>query len=150
MFKFNLKIGMILLAVLLVSIYFLYAKTGWQTKPALSPAQIKLQAELAKMGDRCLDFSERAVANDVPIVEFQMLLRLAKKTNVIEQCMTDNGYKQNPAWLTYARPVATINAAKNKISISEALTSLSRADMQLFAPVANRPDYWLKNQQKSN
>ncbi len=148
MFKFNLKIVMILLAVLALSIYFLYAKNGLQTKPALSPAQIKLQAELVKMGDRCLDFGERAVANDVPIVEFQMLVRLAKKTNVIEQCMTDNGYKQNPAWLTYAQPVATVNAAKNKISISEALTNLSRADMQIFAPAANRPDYWLKNPAK--
>ena len=148
MFKFNIKIGMILLAVLALGFYFLYAKNGLQTKPALSPAQIKLQAELAKMGDRCLDFGERAVANDVPIVEFQMLVRLAKKTHVIEQCMTDNGYKQNPAWLTYAQPVATVNAAKNKISISEALTSLSRADMQIFAPGANRPDYWLKNPAK--
>ena len=148
MFKFNLKFGMILLAILALSIYFLYAKNGLQTKTALSPAQLKLQAELAKMGDRCLDFGERAVANDVPIVEFQMLVRLAKKTNVIEQCMTENGYKQNPAWLAYAQPVATINAAKNKISISEALTSLSRADMQVFAPMANRPDYWLKIQSK--
>ena len=148
MFKFNLKIGMILLAVFALSIYFLYAKNGLQTKPALSPAQIKLQAELTKMGDRCLDFGERAVANDVPIVEFQMLVRLAKKTNVIEQCMTDNGYKQNPAWLTYAQPLATVNAAKNKISVSEALTNLSRADMQIFVTVANRPDYWLKNPAK--
>ena len=148
MFKFNLKFGMILLAVLALSIYFIYAKNGLQTKPALSPAQIKLQAELTKMGDRCLDFGERAVANDVPIVEFQMLVRLAKKTNVIEQCMTDNGYKQNPAWLTYAQPLATVNAAKNKISVSEALTNLSRADMQIFVTVANRPDYWLKNPAK--
>ena len=148
MFKFNLKFGMILLAVLALSIYFLYAKNGLQTKPTLSPAQIKLQAELTKMGDRCLDFGERAVANDVPIVEFQMLVRLAKKTNVIEQCMTDNGYKQNPAWLTYAQPLATVNAAKNKISVSEALTNLSRADMQIFVTVANRPDYWLKNPAK--
>ena len=148
MFKFNLKIGMILLAILAVSVYFLHAKNGLQTKPALSPAQMQLQAELAKMGDRCLDFGERAVANDVPIVEFQMLVRLAKKTNVIEQCMTDNGYKQNPAWLAYAQPVANTNAANNKISISEALTNLSRADMQIFTPVANRPDYWLKNPTK--
>lgn len=145
MFKFNLKIGMIILTVLAVSIYFLYAKNGLQTKPALSPAQMQLQAELAKMGDRCLDFGERAVANDVPIIEFQMLVRLAKKTNVIERCMTDNGYKQNPAWLKYAQPIATENATKNKTSTSEALTSLSRADMQLFAPDENRPDYWVKN-----
>lgn len=150
MFKFNLKVGMIVLAVLAVSIYFLYAKNSLQTKPAFSPAQIKLQAELAKMGDRCLDFGERAVANDVPIIEFQMLVRLAKKTNVIERCMTDNGYIQNPAWLKYAQPIATDNAAKNKTSVSEALTSLSRADMQIFAPDEKRPDYWQKINQNAH
>lgn len=121
-------------------LYFFYNKSASDPTPSLSPAQ----AQLAKMGDRCLDFGERAVASDVPIIEFQMLVRLAKKTNVIERCMTDNGYKQNPAWLKYAQPIANDNAAKNKISVSEALTSLSRADMQIFTPVANRPDYWVK------
>ena len=141
MLKLNPKISMILFAIIAAILYFSYDKSASEPKPSLSPAQ----EQLAKMGDRCLDFGERAVASDVPIIEFQMLVRLAKKTNVIERCMTDNGYKQNPAWLKYAQPIATDNAAKNKISVSEALTSLSRADMQIFTPVANRPDYWVKN-----
>ncbi len=141
MLKLNPKISMILFAIVAAILYFLYDKSASEPKPSLSPAQ----EQLAKMGDKCLDFGERAVASDVPIIEFQMLVRLAKKTNVIERCMTDNGYKQNSAWLKYAQPIATDNAAKNKISFSEALTSLSRADMQIFTPVANRPDYWVKN-----
>lgn len=141
MSKLNLKTSMILLVIVAAIIYFVYGQLGLQPAASLSPAQV----ELAKMGDKCLDFGERAVAGDVPIIEFQMLVRLAKKTNVIERCMTDNGYKQNPAWLQYAQPVATDNAAKNKISTSEALTSLSRTDMQVFTPIADRPDYWLKN-----
>ena len=140
MLKLNPKISMILFAIIAAILYFSYDKSASEPKPSLSPAQ----EQLAKMGDRCLDFGERAVASDVPIIEFQMLVRLAKKTNVIERCMTDNGYKQNSAWLKYAQPIATDNAAKNKISVSEALTSLSRADMQIFTPVANRPDYWVK------
>ncbi len=141
MLKLNLKISMILLAVIAAIVYFVYGQSGPKPAASLSPAQ----EQLVKMGDRCLDFGERAVANDVPIIEFQMLVRLAKKTNVIERCMTDNGYKQNPAWLKYAQPIATENATKNKTSTSEALTSLSRADMQIFAPDENRPDYWVKN-----
>lgn len=132
---------MIFLAVIVAIIYFVYGQSGLKPAASLSPAQ----EQLAKMGDRCLDFGERAVANDVPIIEFQMLVRLAKKTNVIERCMTDNGYKQNPAWLIYAQAIATKNAANNKTSVSEALTSLSRADMQIFTPDSNRPDYWVKN-----
>lgn len=141
MLKLSTKMSLILLAIIAAIAYFLYAKTGSQPRADLTPAQI----QLAKMGDTCLDFGERAVANDVPIIEFQMLVRLAKKTNVIERCMTDNGYQQNPAWLQYAQPIATDHAAKNKTSASEALTSLSRADMQIFTPMAHRPDYWLKN-----
>ncbi|MES2546901.1 MAG: hypothetical protein V4575_04285 [Pseudomonadota bacterium] len=141
MSKLKLKIGMVLLLIVAAIIYFFYAKPGLIPTASLSPAQ----EQLARMGDKCLDFGERAVANDVPIIEFQMLVRLAKKTNVVERCMTDNGYKQNPAWLQYAQPIAADQAAKNKTSASEALTSLSRADMQVFTPVANRPDYWLKN-----
>ena len=144
MLKLNLKISMILVIVVAAIMVFLYRQSSLEQSPALSPAQIKAQQALAKMGDRCIDFGERAVASDVPIVEFQMLVRLAKKTNVIDRCMTDNGYKQNPAWLTYAQPIATKNAANNKISASEALTSLSRIDMQVFTPVADRPDYWVK------
>lgn len=141
MLKLNLKISMILFVIMAAIVYFVYGQSSSKPMASLTAAQ----TELAKIGDKCLDFGERAVAGDVPIIEFQMLVRLAKKTNVIERCMTDNGYKQSPAWLKYARPIATDNAAKNKISASEALTSLSRADMQIFTPSTNRPDYWVKN-----
>lgn len=146
MLKLNLKISLILLTIIVTIVYFLTDKASLKTTPSLSPAQ----EQLAIIGDRCLDFGERAVANDVPIIEFQMLERLAKKTNVIERCMSDNGYIQNPAWLKYAQPIATDNAAKNKTSVSEALTNLSRVDMQIFAPDEKRPEYWLKINQNAN
>lgn len=121
--------------------YFYISKDDASAKPA-SPTQA--QATLLKIGEKCLDFGERAVAKDTPIIEFQQLEREAKRTNVIQRCMTDNGYQQNTAWLKYAQPIAKANAQKSNISIDEAIINLSRKHMQVFAPVAGRPDYWVK------
>lgn len=101
-------------------------------------------AALIKIGKKCLDFGERAVAKDMPIIEFQMLAREAKKANMINNCVTDNGYVQNPAWAKYAQPIAAANAQKDNTSIEEAIANLSRKHMQVFTPLAERPDYWVK------
>ncbi len=121
--------------------YFYMSKDDVFAKPA-SPTQA--QAALIKTGEKCLDFGERAVAKDTPIIEFQQLEREAKRTNVIQRCITDNGYQQSPAWLSYAQPIAKIDANKSNISIYEAIANLSRKHMQVFTPVAGRPDYWVK------
>ena len=73
-----------------------------------------------------------------------MIVRLTKKTTVISNCMTDNGYKPNPAWVKYAEPLANSAAVKDNMSTSEALTNFGRTDMQVFEPSNNRPDYWVK------
>ena len=121
--------------------YFYMSKDDVSAKPA-SPTQA--QAALIKTGEKCLDFGERAVAKDTPIIEFQQLEREAKRTNVIQRCITDNGYQQSPAWLSYAQPIAKIDANKSNISIYEAIANLSRKHMQVFTPAAGRPEYWLK------
>ena len=137
--KLLIIIGLAL--ALLANIYFYTSQDDKLAKPAsLTPAQ----TSMIKIGEKCLDFGERAVANDTPIIEFQMIVRLTKKTTVINNCMTDNGYKQNAAWLKYAEPLANAAATKANISTSEALTNLSRTDMQVFEP-KNRPDYWVKS-----
>ncbi len=137
--KLLIIIGLAL--ALIANIYFYTSQDDKLAKPAsLTPAQ----TSMIKIGEKCLDFGERAVANDTPIIEFQMIVRLTKKTTVINNCMTDNGYKQNVAWLKYAEPLANAAATKANISTSEALTNLSRTDMQVFEP-KNRPDYWVKS-----
>lgn len=113
--------------------------------PKKSAKQSAAQTSLISIGEKCLDFGERAVAKDTPIIEFQQLEREAKRTSVIQRCMTDNGYQQNPAWLGYAQPIAKADAEKANISIDEAIVNLSRKRMQGFAPTAGRPDYWVKN-----
>ncbi len=121
--------------------YFYISKDDASIKPA---SRTQAQTALINIGEKCLDFGERAVANDTPIIEFQMIVRLTKKTTVISNCMTDNGYKQNPAWVKYAQSIANATAVKANMSASEALTNLSRSDMQVFEPIKNRPDYWAK------
>ena len=121
--------------------YFYISKDDAPANPA---SQTQAQAALIKIGEKCIDFGERAVAKDTPIIEFQQLEREAKRTNVIQRCMTDNGYHQSPAWLGYAQPVAKTDAQKSNISIDEAIANLSRKHMQVFTPAAGRPDYWVK------
>lgn len=137
--KLLIIIGLAL--ALIANIYFYTSQDDKLVQPA-SPTPA--QTSMIKIGEKCLDFGERAVANDTPIIEFQMIVRLTKKTTVINNCMTDNGYKQNPAWLKYAEPLASAAATKANISTSEALTNLSRSDMQVFES-KNRPDYWVKS-----
>lgn len=124
----------------LVAAYFIYNYQGYDPKTALTPEQQQIQ----KIGYKCLDFGDRAVAKDIPIIEFQKLERISKRANVIATCMQDNGYKTNPEWLKYAEPIAKTEAAKSKISFDEAITNLSRKDMQVFEPNGNKPDYWIK------
>lgn len=107
---------------------------------ALTPAQ----ALLVKIGDKCAGIAENSIANKVPIVEFQKLELLSKHITVLTNCMNDNGYGQNPAWLSYAQPIAKVNAETEKISVDEALTIYSRAEMQVFEPSTKHPPYWIK------
>ena len=126
------------------------AANFWLLPPSFSPkatATNEATAEQKAIGliiDRCSGIADKSVANKNVTVEFEKLANEGVKANVIQNCMADNGFVQNPAWLKYATPIATANSQKNKISFDEALTTLSRADMQAFAPNPARPDYWFK------
>lgn len=128
------------IAVALIAGYFFYNQDAYSGKVTLTPDQ----EQTVKIGYKCIDFGDRAVAKDTPIVEFQKLERISKRANVIITCMQDNGYKVNPAWLKAAEPIAKAEAEKAKISFDEALTNLSRSDMQILEPAKNKTDYWVK------
>lgn len=135
------KLYLVIFATIgLVAAYFIYNHQGDDAKTALTPEQQQIQ----KIGYKCLDFGDRAVAKDTPIIEFQKLERISKRAHVIATCMQDNGYKVNPEWLKYAEPIAKTEAEENKISVDEAITNLSRKEMQMFEPSGNKPNYWIK------
>jgi hypothetical protein len=127
-------------AAALIAGYFFYNQGAYTSKANLTPDQ----EQMIKIGYKCVDFGDRAVAKDTPIVEFQKLERASKRANVIITCMQDNGYKVNPAWLKDVEPMAKADAEKTQISFDEAMINLSRKDMQVFTPTSNKPDYWVK------
>lgn len=123
-----------------ITAYYLYNQPDSNTHPSISAEQ----KQIINIGNKCLDFGDRAVAKDIPIIEFQKLERISKRANVIATCMQDNGYKVNPAWLKYAEPIARTDAKKTNISFDEAMTNLARHDMQVFETKAQQPSYWKK------
>ncbi|HSI38895.1 MAG TPA: hypothetical protein VK946_07475 [Methylotenera sp.] len=119
---------------------YLFYNQGAYNQVTLTPDQ----EQMIKIGYKCIDFGDRAVAKDTPIVEFQKLERMSKRANVIITCMQDNGYKVNPVWLKEAEPIAKAEAEKNKISFDEAMINISRRDMQILEPAKNKTGYWVK------
>ena len=95
-----------------------------------------------KNGGECVVISEQATAHMVPKLEFQKLELAGRKANVVVRCMRDRNFHQNPAWLTYAQPIAEKNAAAQNISVSEALENLKRVDMLVFKSQSGKPAYW--------
>ena len=132
--------------LLLAVICIAAAVNFWLLPPSFSPKQevTPAQKQLGQLVNRCSGIADKSVADKTVRVEFEKLAIEGIKANVMQNCMADNGYAQNPAWLTFAQPIATANATKNNTSFDEALTNLSRADMQILEPRANQPDYWLK------
>lgn len=98
---------------------------------------------LIKAGEDCVAISEQATAHMVPKVEFQKLELAGRKANVVVRCMQDRNFKQNPAWLSYAQPLADKNARAQNISQAEALENLKRAHMLVFTPDEHHPSYWV-------
>ena len=111
---------------------------------ATTPPITQAQKTLMLIGDRCAGIAENSVADKKAIVAFQQLEIQGNKANVLVSCMRDNGYVQNPAWLSYAQAIAKADAQKNNISTDEALTALARHDMLILNEEKNRPVYWVK------
>lgn len=140
MIRRPLKIFVALVIFLAVGFGFvLYQKDSTQPIPFTAA-----QKTLMQIGDRCVGIAENSIADKRAIVAFQQLEIQGNKANVVISCMRDNGYIENPAWLKYAQAIAKAEAQKNNISVNEALTALSRSDMQVFSTDKSRPVYWVK------
>ncbi len=138
MIRSHLKTFVTLVILLTVSVV-LYQKNSAQPTPLTAA-----QKTLMQIIDRCTGIAENSVAGKRAIVAFQQLEIQGNKAYVILNCMRDNGYVQNPAWIKYAQTIAKLEAQKNNTSVSEALTTLSRSDMQVFSTNKNRHIYWIK------
>ena len=108
-----------------------------------SPQQLTV---LAKTGDECDLISEKAAMNLPTALPFQKLEKAARKTRVLENCMHDRAYIENPAWVKFAQSIAQKNAETQHVSFDEAYEELRRKAMYVFKAPQGAPVYWMTSQ----
>jgi hypothetical protein len=99
---------------------------------------------LERVGDECELIAEKAAAELPEVLPFQKLEKAARTSRVLQTCMNDRGYIENPAWVKYAEPIAKKNAEAEAVSLNEAYETLRRNKMKtFFEPESKTPLYWI-------
>lgn len=124
----------ILAAVLVIGAGVLY----WQNL-AEDPADAR-PSVLAQTINQCDLIATKAAAELPEGLPFQKLEKMARQSRVLERCMQDRGYQQNPAWVTQVNARANEIAHAQSISRDEAYETLRRQAM-LKDEVAGT-NYW--------
>jgi hypothetical protein len=100
-------------------------------------------SELAKVGNECEIISEKAALKLPEVLEFQRLEKAGRQARVLDTCMQDRGYLENPAWVLFAKLQAEQDAKANKVSVEEAYESLRRKYMLIYQAEKAEPLYWI-------
>lgn len=98
---------------------------------------------LAQSINQCDLIAGKAAANLPEALPFQKLEKAARQAHVLERCMQDLGYTENPAWAESAHIDAQRTAQAQHISTDEAYETLRRAAM-LQAEKVGQVSYWHK------
>ena len=123
---------LVLVLALLPGLYLLLP--GKLLQPGQAAQSSPAERRLSEANVKCNIKSDAAVANKVPIIEFQRLELESQREWLFYQCMQDQGYRENPAW----QP-----AAESRTGEGEALKALRRAQMQLTSAQDGLPLFWL-------
>lgn len=126
------------LLVLLVGAYWYNDQQGDATSQS--------QTALARVGDECDLIAEKAAMALPEALPFQKLEKQARTARVLQTCMRDRGYVENPAWVKYAEPIAAKQAKDAHISNNEAYETLRRTHMKVFVASTSAPLYWVPAQ----
>lgn len=99
---------------------------------------------LERVGNECELIAEKAAMALPDALPFQKLEKAARQSRVLQTCMNDRGYVENPAWVKYAEPIAAKTAKAENISVDEAYEMLRRGKLKTFyEPDAKTPLYWI-------
>ncbi len=99
---------------------------------------------LERVGDECELIAEKAAMALPEALPFQKLEKAARKSRVLQTCMNDRGYIENPAWVKYAEPIVAKAAKAENISVNEAYETLRRNKLKTFYEAdPNTPLYWV-------
>lgn len=124
----------ILAAALVIGVSVLYWQNLHEDGPAAKPSV------LVQTINQCDLVASKAAAELPEALPFQKLEKIARQSHVLERCMQDRGYQQNPAWVTKATARAIEIAHEKSISQDEAYETLRRQAM-LKDEVAGT-NYW--------
>lgn len=113
----------------------------WQSLTEIEPS--KHQSDLSQTINQCDLIAGKAAAELPEVLPFQKLEKAARQSRVLERCMQDRGYQENPAWVIEANKKAERNAHEQSISQAEAYETLRRHDM--LQADEKSPAYWRKH-----
>ena len=135
-----LRIGGLLLLILLVGLAGL-AGLYWQNMA--DDEGMAQPSALSQAINQCDLIASKAAANLPEALPFQKLEKAARQARVLDQCMQDQSFQENPDWVRHATAKAQQVAKQQQISEGEAYEKLRRDDM-LQAHATDHPAYWRK------
>ena len=100
------------------------------------------QSALAKAGVECELISEKAALQLPDGLAFQRLEKAGRQARVLEDCMKDRGYQENPDWAIFAQLQSIQQSKASKISEAEAYENLRREFMMVYQAEKSEPLYW--------
>ena len=139
--KTTIWLGLLILSALL---YWANDTFGWLT-PEKS---IEKPSPLSMALNTCEGIADKSVANMQAVVDFQKLEIAGRRIRVLQNCMNDQGFVENAAWVAFAQPIAQQNADANHVSVDEAYEQLRRTQMAVFNSQNGEPLYWITKGEK--
>lgn len=133
-----LTFGLPVLAIIAVLLY-------WNLDAGTEKQSQQISA-LEKIGDECDLIAEKAAMNLPEALPFQKLEKAGRRARVLEDCMHDRAYIENPAWAKFAQTQAQKIAQTQHLSYSEAYENLRRKGMLKFQTAKDEPIYWTRHQ----
>ena len=100
-------------------------------------------SRLALTIDTCTGIADKSVTHLSAIVEFQKLEIAGRRIRVMQNCMNDKGFKENPAWVLFSESLLHKDVKPADISANESYENERRKDMFSYIATKNKPLYWI-------
>ncbi len=141
MLNMNMKLvySLATLTVLCPMLYWAANTFDWFSAELPNAEPSALQQSL----NTCSGIADKSVANLTAVVEFQKLEIAGRRVRVLQNCMNDQGFIENPAWVKATQPLTQTAAQTQNISLNEAYENLRRRDMEQLSTSQDAPVYWL-------
>jgi len=100
------------------------------------------QTAMGQAINQCDLIATKAAAELPEALPFQKLEKAARQSRVLDRCMQDRGYQENPVWVIETNKRVPDIAREQNISESEAFETLRREAM--LQSEGKLPAYWRK------